>query len=60
LGDESFRVRLLALVEKGRKALRKSGSHSGKAVAVHGEREQERLVASGLRELELCNENRFH
>jgi len=56
LGDESFRDRLLALVNKGSKALRKSGSHSGKAVAAHGEREAERLVTVGLRELALCDE----
>jgi len=56
LGDESFRDRLLALVEKGNKALRSGGSHSGKAVAAHGEREAERLVAVGLRELKLCDE----
>ncbi|MEI7957111.1 MAG: hypothetical protein WCJ66_18265, partial [Verrucomicrobiota bacterium] len=56
LGDESFRDRLLALVEKGNKALRKGGSHSGMAVAAHGVREAERLVADGLRELELCDE----
>jgi REP element-mobilizing transposase RayT len=55
LGDESFRDRLLALVEKGGKALRKKGSHSGKAVVAHGEREAERLVAAGLRALELCD-----
>ena len=56
LGDESFRDRLLALVEKGSKALRKRGGHSGKAVAAHGEREAERLVVAGLCELELCDE----
>jgi len=55
LGDESFRDRLLSLVRKGSKALRKRGSHSGKAVAAHGEREAERLVAVGMRELELCD-----
>ena len=56
LGDESFRDRLLALVEKGSKALRKRGSHSGTAVAAHGEREAERLLAAGLQMLELCDE----
>jgi putative transposase len=56
LGDESFRDRLLALVAKGAKAVRKKGSHSGKAVAAHGEREAERLVADGLRVLELGDE----
>ena len=55
LGDESFRDRLLALVEKGGKAMRKRGSHSGRAVAAHGEREAERLLAAGLRKLELCD-----
>lgn len=56
LGDESFRDRLLALVGQGAKVLRKRGSHSGKAVAAHGEREAERLAAAGLRVLELCDE----
>jgi len=32
-------------------------SHSGKALAAHGEREAERLVATGLRVLKLCDEN---
>jgi len=53
LGDESFRDRLLAMVNKGGKAIRKSGSHSGAAVAAHGEREAERLVIAGLRQLKL-------
>ena len=46
----------LALVEKGSKALRKKGSHSGGAVAAHGEREAAPLLAAGLRKLELCDE----
>ncbi len=56
LGDEGFRDRLLDLVEKGSRALRKAGSHSGMAVAAHGEREAERWVAAGICELELCDE----
>ena len=56
LGDESFRDRLLALVEKGGKALRSKGSRAGKAVAAHGEREAEQLVALGLRAFSLCDD----
>ena len=56
LGDELFRDRLLSLVEKGSMALRKKGSHSGAAVAAHGEQEATRLAAAGMRQLELCDE----
>ena len=56
MGDESFRDRLLALVGKGSTALRAKGSWTGKAVAAHGEREAERLAATGVRELGLCDD----
>ena len=53
--DESFRDPLLAMVRKGGKTIRKRGSHSGAAVAAHGEQEAEHLVSAGLRQLELCD-----
>lgn len=48
LGDDSFRDRLLNLIEKPVQALRSKGSHSGLALGGHGEHEAERIVALGL------------
>ena len=48
LGDGNFRDRLLSLVEKGSKALRKSGSHQGAATREHGEAEAQRLIQLSL------------
>lgn len=53
LGDGTFRDRLLSLVEKGSKALRRTGSHQGTAIREHGEAEAERLIRLGLERLGL-------
>jgi putative transposase len=56
LGDDTFRDRLLALVEKGSKRLLRKGSHSPGPVRLHGEVEAERIVAAGLERLELVDD----
>ena len=53
LGDETFRDKLLGLVEKGSKLLRNKGCHATAAVRCHGEGEAERMVVRGLEELGL-------
>jgi len=53
LGDESFRNRLLSLVKEGAGKLRKKGSHAPAPVKAHSEAEAERMVAAGLKTLDL-------
>ncbi|PAW60031.1 MAG: hypothetical protein B9S37_11185 [Verrucomicrobiia bacterium Tous-C3TDCM] len=48
LGEDSFRDQLLALIEKGAKALKVKGSHTGLALKSHGEEAAERIVKTGL------------
>lgn len=44
LGDESFKNKLLELIDKAGKKLRGKRSHSGSAVRAHDQREAERIV----------------
>ena len=53
LGDGTFKDQLLSLVEKGSKALRKTGSHHGTATREHGESEAEKLIRLSLEHLGL-------
>ena len=51
LGEESFRDKLLGLVDQARAKIRKRGHHSGGAVAAHHAQEAERILrvlAAGL------------
>jgi hypothetical protein len=56
LGDESFRDRLLALVEESSKTLRRKGSHNAKELLDHSEAEAKRLLKLGLVTLGLPND----
>jgi putative transposase len=56
LGDATFRDKLLGSMQKGSKRLRNKGSHSGAALAAHGEAEAIRLVTDGMRVLGLAND----
>lgn len=53
LGEDTFRDKLLALLEKGAKALKTKGSHSGPALQKHDEKTAEKIVQAGLRHWEL-------
>ena len=48
LGEDSFRDKLLALLEKGAKAVKTRGSHTGSALQDHGEAAAEKIVQAGL------------
>jgi hypothetical protein len=48
LGEDRFRDKLLALLEKGAKVLKAKGSHSGLAMKSHGEDAAEKIVQSGF------------
>ena len=49
LGEDTFRDKLLALIEKGAKSLKAKGSHSGPALQKHDESAAEDIVQTGLR-----------
>ena len=49
LGEDTFRDKLLALLEKGAKVLKSKGSHSGPALQKHDETTAEKIVQTGLR-----------
>lgn len=48
LGDETFKDRLLNLLDKPKSGLREKGSLSGRVLGDHGEHQAERLIAEGL------------
>jgi putative transposase len=48
LGEDTFRDKLLALLEKGAKAIKGKGSHSGMALQTHDESAAETIVKKGL------------
>ena len=48
LGEDTFRDKLLALLEKGAKVLKSKGSHSGPALHKHDESAAENIVQTGL------------
>ena len=53
LGEDTFRDKLLALIEKGAKTLRAKGSHSGAALQSHDESAAESIVQAGLQYLQM-------
>jgi hypothetical protein len=53
LGDESFRDRLLGMLEKSSGVLKKKGSHSPDAVQSHGETEAGEITRAGERLFEI-------
>ena len=44
LGEESFKDKLLGMVDKARAKIRRNGHHSGGAVAAHNKQEAERII----------------
>ena len=58
LGDESFRDRLLALVEESSKTLRRKGSHTAKELLDHSEAEAKSLLKFGLATLGLPSDSK--
>ena len=53
LGDETFRDRLLSLIEKPSSLLKKKGSHAPASLQSHGEGEAEKIVKLGLDHFDL-------
>jgi putative transposase len=53
LGDETFRDRLLSLIEKPSSLLKKKGSHAPASLRSHGEGEAEKIVKLGLDHFDL-------
>ena len=46
LGEESFKDKLLGLMDKAHAKIRKPGNHAGGAVRAHNEQEAERIIAT--------------
>ena len=44
LGEETFKDKLLGLMDKAQATIRKKGSHAGEAVRAHNEKEAERII----------------